>query len=140
MAKATASREAVIGRSARVRGRITGEGDLTVLGQVEGEVNLKGDLTIGEGGSIQASQAGSSSSSGGVHANTVTIAGTLEGDVHARGIIRIESGAHVRGDMHGASVAIEEGAAYTGRLDAQFDLPPELSGETASRTAAAKRR
>ena len=122
MAKATASREAVIGRSAKVRGRITGEGDLTVLGQIEGEINLKGDLTIGEGGSIQ------SGSGASVEANTVTISGTLLGDVHARGIIRIESGAHVRGDMHGASVSIEEGAAYTGRLDAQFDLPPELSG------------
>ncbi len=133
MAKATASREAVIGRSAKVRGRITGEGDLTVLGQVEGEINLKGDLVIGEGGSIQAGTSG-------VDANTVTVSGTLEGDVHARGMIRIESGAHVRGDMHGASVSIEEGASYTGRLDAQFDLPPELSGEGTSRTGTAKRR
>jgi cytoskeletal protein CcmA (bactofilin family) len=124
MAKATASSEAVIGRSAKVRGRITGEGDLTVLGQVEGEVNLKGDLIIGEGGSIQSTQSG-------VDANTVTVSGTLLGDVHARGVIRIESGANV----------IEEGAAYTGRLDAQFDLPPELSGEPSrDGRAGAKRR
>lgn len=130
MAKATASREAVIGRSAKVRGRITGEGDLTVLGQVEGEINLKGDLVIGEGGSIHSTS---------VDVNTVTVSGTLEGDVHARGIIRIESGASVRGDMHGASVAIEEGAAYTGRLDAQFDLPPELSGPGDQRSGAKRR-
>jgi hypothetical protein len=30
--------------------------------------------------------------------------------------------------MHGATVAIEEGAEYTGRLDANFELPPELGG------------
>jgi len=127
MAKANASREAVIGRSAKVRGRITGDGDLTVLGTVEGEVNLKGDLTVGEGGSIHSN----------IDAHTVSISGTVEGDVRASGVIRIESGASVRGDMHGASVAIEEGAAYTGRLDAQFDLPPELGGE--GRTPAKRR-
>ncbi len=135
MAKATASREAVIGRSARVRGRITGDGDLTVLGQIEGEVNLKGDLTVGEGGSIVSGQSGQA----GIDANTVTISGTVEGDVHARGVIRIEAGASVRGDMHGASVALEEGAAYTGRLDADFDLPPELSGAGESRSQAKRR-
>jgi cytoskeletal protein CcmA (bactofilin family) len=133
MAKATASREAVIGRSAKVRGRITGEGDLTVLGQVEGEVSLKGDLTVGEGGSITSN----------VDANTVTISGSLEGDVRASGVIRIEAGARVRGDMHGSSVAIEDGAEYTGQLDAQFDLPPELSGgsvgERDSRTITKRR-
>jgi cytoskeletal protein CcmA (bactofilin family) len=118
MAKGAASREAVIGRSARVRGRITGEGDLTIEGTVEGDVAVKGDLIISDSATLESN----------VDAHAVTIAGALEGDVHARGVIRIEAGARVKGDMHGATVAIEEGAQYTGRLDANFELPPELGG------------
>ena len=130
MANRTASRDAVIGRSTKVRGRITGEGDLVIEGTVEGDVSLRGDLTIGESGSLASN----------VDANTVTIAGSLEGDVRARGVVRIEAGARVAGDMHGTSVAIEEGAEYTGRLDAQFDLPPELSGESLGRAGAPQKR
>lgn len=91
----------MIGRSARVRGRVSGEGDLRVEGSVEGDVTLRGALTI---------------------------AGELDGEVRAEGVVRLEAGSKVRGDIHGDSVAIDEGAEYVGRLNAQFELPPELGG------------
>jgi cytoskeletal protein CcmA (bactofilin family) len=112
------SREAVIGPSTRVRGRIGGDGDLLVEGSVEGDIAVRGDLVIGERAKAASN----------VDANAVTIRGELEGDVRARGMVRIESGARVRGDINGESFALEEGAEFRGRLDAEFDLPTELSG------------
>ncbi len=85
-----ASRDAVIGRTTRVRGRVSGDGDLVVEG-------------------------------------------TVEGDVRASGPVTIEAGARVRGDLRGDGIAIEEGAEYVGRLEADFELPAELGGTSGGR-------
>jgi cytoskeletal protein CcmA (bactofilin family) len=124
--------EARIGGGARVRGRIHGEGDLVVEGQVEGDVAIGGELTVAEGASV---------TSEAIAARSVVIAGALEGDVAATGTVRLVAGSRVRGNLRGSSVAIDEGARFSGRLDCEFDLPPELSGtsprgEVRGRTAA----
>jgi len=121
-----------IGSGARVRGRIHGEGDLVVEGQVEGDLAIRGELTVAEGASV---------TSGAIEARSVTIAGALEGDVAATGTVRLVAGSRVRGNLRGSSVAIDDGARFSGRLDCEFDLPPELGGtsprgEVRGRTAA----
>jgi cytoskeletal protein CcmA (bactofilin family) len=123
---ASSGGEAIIGRTTRVRGRITGDGDLIVDGIVDGDISVRGDLTIGEG--AKASSA--------VDAQAVTVRGELDGDVSARGIVRLESGARMRGDIRslgGESIAIEEGAEFVGRLESEFELPPELGGSSGRR-------
>jgi cytoskeletal protein CcmA (bactofilin family) len=114
---------AVIGRTTRVRGRVSGDGSLLIEGNVEGDITVRGDLTIAEGGRATSS----------VEADAVTLRGELDGDVRARGLVRIEAGARVRGDITGESVALEEGAEFVGRLDAAFELPAELGGTTGGR-------
>ena len=126
MAKAARSdvgSEAVIGRAARVRGRITGDGDLRVEGSVDGDIVLRGDLVIADG----------ARSTSNVEAQAVTVEGELEGDVRAAGLLRVGASARVRGDLRGDAIAIEEGAEIDGRLDADFELPPELSGSAGRR-------
>jgi cytoskeletal protein CcmA (bactofilin family) len=129
-ARSTSAGEAIIGRTTRVRGRITGDGDLVVDGTVEGDITVSGDLTIGEGAKATSA----------VDAQAVTIRGELDGDISARGIVRIEAGARMRGDVRGESVAIEEGAEFAGRLDAAFELPPELGGSSRETSQDARRR
>src|SRR3954468_17773292 len=111
-------REAVIGRTTRVRGRVSGDGSLVIEGSIHGDIAVRGDLTIADGGRATSS----------IEADAVTLRGELDGDVKARGVVRIEAGARVRGDMQGESVSLEEGAEFVGRLDAQFELPAELGG------------
>ena len=111
--------EARIGTGARIRGRVHGEGDLVIEGTIEGDLVIQGDLTIAGGAQVTCET---------VTANAVTIAGSLEGDVAARGPVHIGSGARVRGNLRGSGVSIEDGARYSGRLDCEFDLPPELGG------------
>ena len=41
--------------------------------------------------------------------------------------------ARVTGDMLGAEVILEEGAVFTGRIEAEFDLPAELTGRPGGR-------
>jgi cytoskeletal protein CcmA (bactofilin family) len=114
--------EALIGQSTRVRGRIAGSGDVRLEGSVEGDISIGGDLVIVSGGRAQST----------VEARGVTVGGELEGDVRAEGAVRIESGARMRGDVTGSSIAIDDGAEFVGRLNADFELPAELGGSAAT--------
>ena len=108
----------VLGRGARVRGRIGGEGDLRIEGQVEGDVSVSGDLSIEEGASV----------TGDVGAAAVVVSGALRGDVTAHGAVAVRATAEVSGNLTGAEVSLDEGASFHGRIEAEFDLPAELEG------------
>ena len=112
------SRDAgVLGTSVRIRGKISGEGDLQILGSVEGDVVVRGDLTIGESASIETEN---------LEAQAVTIQGEVKGDVNATGPVRLGRTARVHGDLKGSEISIEEGAQFAGRIEADFELPASL--------------
>jgi cytoskeletal protein CcmA (bactofilin family) len=117
--------ESVIARGAKVRGRVGGEGDLRVEGQVDGDVRIQGQLSIEEGGAVH----------GEVEATAVVIGGALEGDVASRGPVTIRAGATVVGNLGGAEIVLEEGASFRGRIDAEFDMPAELGGPSVAKPA-----
>ncbi len=106
----------VLGRGTRVRGRIHGDGDLRVEGAVEGNVSVSGELLIDESAEVQ----------GNVDAAVVTICGALTGDVSSRGGVVVRASAKVSGNLGSPEVSLEEGAEFSGRIDADFELPAEL--------------
>jgi cytoskeletal protein CcmA (bactofilin family) len=116
----SSSQAATIGRSARVRGRISGEGDLLVEGAVEGDIHVGGD---------------------------VTLSGVVEGDIESRGMVHIVSGARVRGNVRSEDISLDEGAEFAGELTSDFELPADLqnlqtsspAGAGAASTAARRR-
>jgi len=110
----------VLGASVTVRGRVTGDGDLTIEGSVDGNVVVSGELVVAAGASV--------SSDGPLAVGTAHIAGTVTGGIVAQGAVRLAPTAHVRGDLKGSEISIDEGAEYEGRIDAAFDLPAELAG------------
>ena len=83
-------------------------------------MTLRGDLTIAEGASVAS--------------ESVTRArGDHRRDARGqrrrpRGPVRLAPGARVRGNLQGSAVAIDDGAHFSGRLDCEFELPPELGG------------
>jgi cytoskeletal protein CcmA (bactofilin family) len=123
MARASSSTShasvAVLGKGAHVRGRILGDGDLRVEGAISGEVALKGQLVVASGAEITAD----------VEARSVLVDGSIEGDISATDDVAIRASARVSGAIRGASISIEEGASVSGRIEAEFDLPPELGGK-----------
>lgn len=138
-----AVQEAIIASGARVRGRVSGDGDLTIAGEVEGDIVLRGNLTVDAGGRATSN----------VDAGDVTVAGALEGDIRASGQVTLARGSRTRGNVSvtgssgegaGVGIAIEDGAQFSGRLDCAFELPEGLGGSSStsgqSSTSAAKRR
>lgn len=126
----TASSENVLGPSVRIRGRLSGEGDLRIEGQVEGDVQVTGALVVDGRGSI----------TGGSQASSVEIEGRVHGDVTADGPVAIKRGAHVQGDISGSEISLDEGASFAGRIDASFDMPEGLEDVSAAPVAVRGRR
>jgi cytoskeletal protein CcmA (bactofilin family) len=108
-----------LGKGAHIRGRIAGDGDLRVEGAISGDVALKGDLIVTDGAEVVAD----------VEARSVVVEGAIEGDISATSSVAIRASARVSGAIRGSSISIEEGANVSGRIDADFELPPELGGK-----------
>ena len=102
----------VLGATTRIRGRVTGTGDLRLEGSIVGDVSVSGTTAVGSGASVE----------GDVEAANVTIDGTLIGNVAASGPVTIGDGAVVRGELSGSSVSIASGAEVAVRLNTEFDL------------------
>src|SRR5258708_22414905 len=105
-----ASNVSVIGRTARVRGRIVGAGagDLEVLGFVEGEIAIGGDVTIDGSGIVGANVSG----------RKLVVRGAVKGDLTAEEAILLEDGARVLGDVRAPRVAVAPGALVRGYVEA----------------------
>ena len=108
----------VIGRGVRVRGRIQGEGDLTIEGHVEGEISVSGALTVDPAGLVGAN----------LNARVIVVHGAVRGDLTADDVVRLEDGARVVGDIHAPRIAIAKGALVRGLVQTG------AAGTTASRS------
>jgi cytoskeletal protein CcmA (bactofilin family) len=99
---------AVIGRSIKFRGDITGDEDLVIQGRVEGSVDLRQHaVTVGGDGEVIASIVG----------RVVTVEGRVEGNIDAGEQIVLRSSAYVRGDLTAPKVMLENGARFRGLVD-----------------------
>jgi cytoskeletal protein CcmA (bactofilin family) len=128
MASAASSNHSVIGRAARVRGRVTGAVDLEVQGYVEGEISVGGDVTVDSGAMVGAS----------VHGRRLVVRGAVKGDLTADEAILLEDGARVVGDVRAPRVAIAPGALVRGFVDTGANseaVRPARAQASASRPA-----
>jgi cytoskeletal protein CcmA (bactofilin family) len=109
--------DTVLSAGTSLRGRVRGAGSVTIAGRFEGDIHIEGALTIADGATVESP----------VQAEELTVMGELSGDVRVRGPVRLTSTAAMRGDIKGASFAMTSGASFSGRLDADFDLPEALT-------------
>lgn len=87
-----------------VNGNISGQGDLHIDGEIDGDV-AGATVIIGPNGRVR----------GNIQADRATVAGYVEGTITADTLI-VEKSARVAGDLSYASVSIETGAQVEGRL------------------------
>jgi cytoskeletal protein CcmA (bactofilin family) len=95
-------------------GKIVGQGKLSILGHVEGEVQAS-SVQIGNGAHVE----------GNIVAEELVIGGRVKGTIHANRV-RLNSTAVVEGDINHRSLAIEENAQFEGmsrRQDTVIDTP-----------------
>ncbi len=108
--------ESILGRSLQINGQVRGEGNLRIEGEIEGNVELSGDLFLEEGGRI----------TGDIQSNGASFYGEFQGNVNASEAIFLGSSSIVRAHLKGSEVSMEEGAKFSGEIDVPFDLPKDI--------------
>jgi len=97
----------IIGESIKVKGRIVSREELQMNGELQGELEMDGRLTVGVKGKVDAN----------VRAREVIVAGSMKGNVEAAERLVLRKGAHLEGDVKTAGIVIEDGAYFKGGID-----------------------
>ena len=106
LSDATTGPATYIAEGARVTGSLSGAGAYVICGQVDGDCDIAGPVTLSHQGRWH----------GTLCADNVVIAGTVQGDVIARERVEIAETARVTGSISGHSIAVAEGAIIEGEL------------------------
>ena len=94
----------LISEGCKIEGLMTGAGNFMINGEVEGECDIKGTVTLALGGRWK----------GVLRAESVIVAGTIDGDIVATGQVEISSSAKISGTVTGEAIAVAEGAVVEG--------------------------
>jgi cytoskeletal protein CcmA (bactofilin family) len=115
---------AVIGESIAIQGDLAGEEDLTILGRVQGKVDVKGNsVTIGPSGHVKAD----------VYGKSIIVEGRVEGNLFGGEQIVLRSTGDVRGNLTAPRVSLEDGAQFKGAID----MEPKRSSSSSSSSSSA---
>ena len=111
---------AAVGASIGIVGDITGEEDLTILGRIEGTIDLPQHVvTVGQSGRVKAD----------IHARVVSVAGEVRGNLVAAEQILIRKTATMLGNLTAPRVGLEDGCSFRGSVE--MESMPERSRATA---------
>jgi cytoskeletal protein CcmA (bactofilin family) len=105
------SQISIIGAGTTVRGNLEGEGSLEVLGRVDGDVTMTGDVSVAEGAAVR----------GHITGERVTVAGSVQGDLRGSQAVLLERGARVVGDLSAPRVGVASGALVRGSVRTEGD-------------------
>jgi len=116
--------ETVIGPNAHVRGDIQSDGGVRIEGILEGNIDITGNLVIGEGAKLIAE----------INANNISISGAVKGNVSGNRVEILETG-RVWGDLTINSLLLNEGAYLRGQTTMHGDIEPPMIEPPKPRTA-----
>ena len=98
---------AFFGAKLSIKGRITGSGNLIVMGKLEGEVDLAGELVVAAPAVLN----------GEIRAVTLAVSGNVTGTLTAGEKIHLEKSAVVSGRMCTPRLSVVDGATFNGEIE-----------------------
>lgn len=94
----------LINEGCKISGVITGAGSFVVSGEIEGDCDLEGTVTLSSSGYWN----------GIIKAGHIIVAGHVEGDIIATGKVEITDTARISGTVSAEAIAVAEGAVVEG--------------------------
>ena len=94
------------GKNLKIKGNVSGEGSLIILGSFEGEFNLKGRLKVAQGARIK----------GDIKATDIYVNGVIEGAVTASEKVHLDNTARIKGGIATPRLSVLEGARFDGEV------------------------
>ena len=97
--------ETIIAGNCIIESNIKTEGDIKVFGKINGSIDVKGNVTVGETGVIL----------GEIKADNVILSGTVEGNIHCTNSLKLTSSAKLNGDAYVKKFSSDEGCLFGGK-------------------------
>ena len=95
----------VVGVGARLDGNLVSAGSLRIDGQVKGQINADGDVTLAAQSQVEAD----------IRAQNVSVAGRFKGNIAVKGKAHLARGGRVDGNITSKTLVIEEGGIFHGQ-------------------------
>jgi cytoskeletal protein CcmA (bactofilin family) len=95
-----------VGKNLTIKGTVSGEGNIIILGSFEGKFDLKGRLKIAQGARIK----------GNVRAADIYVNGNVEGEIAATEKVQLDNNARIKGGIITPIISILEGAMIDGEI------------------------
>jgi cytoskeletal protein CcmA (bactofilin family) len=105
--------ENVLGRTSLIRGDLSADGAFRIDGWVEGSVDSRSAVVIGESGAVR----------GNVTGTEIVVAGKIFGNVVCAGHLEILATGKVEGDIDAKSMRIETGGLFRGTSHMKSENP-----------------
>jgi cytoskeletal protein CcmA (bactofilin family) len=105
----------LISEGCKISGLITGNSDFQISGEIDGDCDLEGTVTLAKDGTW----------TGTIKAGNVIIAGQVEGDIIATGMVEITETARISGTVSGEAIAVAEGAVVVGVMQTPGRADPQ---------------
>ena len=121
--------ESIVAAGLTIEGKIEGNGNIRVAGRFKGTVNVKGELTIEPGATID----------GEVHAETVLVGGEVRGQIISTNRVEFKESGTLIGDLKAGSLTVAAGSKMRGKVEFGWkegeieDAPPSESGSAFAR-------
>ena len=94
------------GKNLKIKGNVSGNGDIIILGALDGEFNVKGALQVAEPARV----------TGEVKADNITVKGSVEGTITAVEKIHLDPTAKIKGHINSPKISIMDGALFDGEI------------------------
>lgn len=104
----------LINEGCKITGVIGGNGNFLINGEIDGDCDVKGTVTLAQNGLWK----------GTIKADSVIISGHVEGDIIADGKVEITASARIVGTVTGEAIAVAEGAVVEGVMKTTGQADP----------------
>ena len=112
------------GKNLKITGRVSGNGDIIILGGLEGEFDLRGQVKVAQSAKIK----------GEVKADVISVNGNVRGSLIAKERIHLDQTARIEGQINTPRLSISEGASFDGEIT-MSDRSSRLSKPIAANSA-----
>jgi cytoskeletal protein CcmA (bactofilin family) len=102
----TQNETSYFGKNLMIKGRISGNGDVIILGGLDGEFNLRGRVKIAQPAKIK----------GEVKADVISVNGNVQGKLTAQQRLHLDQTARIEGQIITPKLSITEGASFNGEI------------------------
>ena len=107
----------IVGAGARLEGNVVSAGSLRIDGQVKGQINADGDVTLSPQSQVEAD----------IRAQNVSIAGKFHGNIVVKDKAHLARGGRIDGNITSKTLVVEEGGVFHGQSIMDGSTPVEAA-------------